>query len=82
MIEKLYCLKCDTCGAVVNYWCESSAKDAIEKERNDDVGAIALRDGKCFCCTYCHKIWLNARKAKRREERKMGKIMEKFGGEE
>lgn len=82
MIEKWYCLKCDTCGEVVNYWRESSAKDAIERERNNGAGAIALRDGKCFCCADCHEIWLNNRINKRRKERELDKLMEKFGGEE
>lgn len=67
MIEKWYCLKCDTCENVVNYWCEDSVKDAIERERNNDGGAIALYDGKCFCCADCYEIWKNTRKHKRRE---------------
>lgn len=61
MIEKLYCLRCDICGEVINYWHEDSAKDAIERERNNDAGAIALRDGRCFCCEDCHETWQRIR---------------------
>ena len=82
MIEKWYCLKCDTCGGVVNYWCESSAKDAIERERNNGAGAVVLQDGKCFCCADCHEIWINTRKYKRREAREINKIIKRFGGED
>lgn len=59
MIEKWYCLKCDNCGEVVNYWEEDSVKDAIERERNngDRERAIALRDGRCFCNKICYDQW-------------------------
>lgn len=82
MIEKWYCIRCDSCGEVINYWQEDSMRDAIERERDNDCGVIALYDGKCFCDCLCRDKWLKTRKTKRREEREMNKIMEKFGGEE
>lgn len=35
MIEKWYCLRCDSCGEVINYWQTSSIKKAIALERKE-----------------------------------------------
>lgn len=69
MIEKWYCLRCDTCGELINYWREDSVKDAIERERNNGDGerAIALRDGRCFCCEDCYETWGRIRGERQRK---------------
>lgn len=67
MIEKWYCIRCDACGEVINYWHVNSAKCAIEEERNNKECSIALQDGKCFCCADCYEIWINTQKYKRRK---------------
>ena len=40
MIEKWYCLRCDNCGEIINYWETSSAEKAIHKEKELDVCRI------------------------------------------
>lgn len=84
MIEKWYCIRCDNCGEVINYWQEDSIHYAIKREKDfQDTPVIASWNGRCFCDKKCQKEWL----AKRREAREMlkviDKMMEKFvGGKE
>lgn len=47
MIEKWFCLKCDKCGEVCNYWQCSSIKDALREEKEQGT-AIVKRD-KIYC---------------------------------
>jgi len=43
MIEKLYCLRCDECGEVINYWQTSSIEKAIRKEKINGEVKITKR---------------------------------------
>lgn len=63
MIEKWYCLRCDFCGKTINYWNTNSKKEAIEKERKSYSLVVTFKDGRCFCCADCYKVWLDERKA-------------------
>lgn len=59
MIEKWYCLRCDKCGEVVNYWQRSSIKGALKAEKELDESLIK---GKKIYCTDCAAI-LNGEKS-------------------
>jgi hypothetical protein len=43
MIEKWYCLKCDKCGEVVNYWETSSIDKAVRMEKREGCAKITKR---------------------------------------
>lgn len=80
MIEKWYCLKCDNCGEVINYWQEDTPRDAIEREKHNsrETGTIASWNGNCFCNAKCQKEWLERRRLARKNQKQMNKIMERF----
>lgn len=82
MIEKWFCLKCDNCGEVINYWQRDSYQDAIEAEKKGGPPSIASWNGNCFCDKKCQKEWLAKRRQARKNQKEMNKVMEKFGGEE
>ena len=83
MIEKWFCLKCDNCEEIVNYWLRDSVKDAIEAEKESGPPSIASWNGNCFCNKKCQKEWLEKRRRARKNQKQMDKVMEKFlrGGE-
>lgn len=67
MIEKWFCLRCDNCGEVINYWQEESARAAIGREKYDIYSpVIASWNGRCFCNWECREQWLEKRKAQRK----------------
>lgn len=78
MIEKWFCLKCDNCGEVVNYWLRDSVQDAIEAEKENGPPSIASWNGNCFCDKKCRKEWLEKRRRVREKQKAMDKMMEKF----
>lgn len=79
MIEKWFCLRCDNCGEVINYWERESVHEAIEAEKRGGPPSIASWNGNCFCDSKCQKEWLERRRRARKEQKEMDKIMEKFG---
>ena len=83
VIEKWFCLKCNNCGEVINYWQRDSYQDAIEAEKESGPPSIASWNGNCFCDKKCQKEWLAKRRQAREKQKAMDKMMEKFlGGEE
>lgn len=83
VIEKWFCLRCNNCGEVINYWQEDSIHDAIEREREfEDTEVIASWNGNCFCNKKCQEEWLAKRRQARKDRKKMDKVMEKFLGDE
>lgn len=52
MIEKWYCLKCDKCGEVRNYWQRSSIKGALKAEK--EVGGGTIIKGNKIYCKECY----------------------------
>lgn len=77
-IEKWFCLKCDNCGEVVNYWQRDSIGEAIEAEKRSGPPTIISWNGNCFCDKKCQKEWQAKRRQAREKQRAMDKIMEKF----
>lgn len=60
MIEKWYCLKCDKCGEVVNYWETSSIEKAIRMEKRNEGAKITKRVNGTYhiLCPDCVKNML------------------------
>lgn len=59
MIQKWYCIVCDNCGEVMNYWQENSVKDALQRERDDGGSEKKIySNGKTFCDSECEKEYL------------------------
>lgn len=82
MIEKWFCLMCDNCGEVINYWQRDSFHDAIEAEKKSGPPSIVTWGGTCFCNKKCQEEWLAKRRQAEKDQEEMDKIMRKFGGEE
>ena len=82
MIEKWFCLRCDNCGEVVNYWQRDSIGDAIEAEKKSGPPSIISWNGNCFCNKKCQKEWQAKIRQARKDRKEMNKVMEKFGGGE
>lgn len=78
MIEKWFCLKCDNCGEVVNYWQEDSVRDAIYREKTIGPPSIASWNGNCFCNKKCQEEWLSRRRQAKKDQKEIDKIMGKF----
>ena len=53
MVQKWYCLVCDYCGDVINYWECSSVEVALDTERE-----VVKNSGKTFCDKECYKKYL------------------------
>lgn len=83
VIEKWFCLKCDNCGEVINYWPRDSFYDAIEAEKKSGPPSIVTWGGTCFCDKKCRDEWLEKRRRARKDQKEMDKVKEKFlrGGE-
>ena len=58
MIQKWYCLVCDYCGDVINYWERSSVKEALAAERKVADDSVIFANGKTFCDRECYKKYL------------------------
>ena len=58
MVQKWYCLVCDHCGDVINYWERSSVKEALAAEREFVGGSVIFANGKTFCNRECYKNYL------------------------
>lgn len=58
MVQKWYCLVCDYCGDVMNYWECSSVKGALDTERIADENSVIFPNGKTFCDKECYKKYL------------------------
>lgn len=58
MVQKWYCLVCDYCGDVMNYWERSSVKEALAAEREFVSGSVIFANGKTFCNRECCKNYL------------------------
>ena len=58
MVQKWYCLVCDHCGDVMNYWERSSVKEALDAEREFVGGSVIFSNGKTFCNRECYKNYL------------------------
>ena len=58
MIQKWYCLVCDYCGDVMNYWERSSVKEALAAERELVDDSVIFANGKTFCNKECYKKYL------------------------
>lgn len=58
MIQKWYCLVCDYCGDVMNYWERSSVKEALAAERELVDDSVIFANGKTFCDRECYKKYL------------------------
>lgn len=78
MIEKWFCLRCDNCGEVINYWQRDNYRDAIEAEKRGGEPSIASWNGNCFCDKKCQEEWSEKRRQARKEQKEMDKIMRKF----
>ena len=57
MIEKWYCIRCDSCGEVINYWQEPNKYAALNREREMDVegkdNKTIIKGSKTFCNSEC-----------------------------
>ncbi len=62
MVQKWYCLVCDRCGDVMNYWERSSVKEALAAEREFVSGGVIFANGKTFCDRECYKNYLANRR--------------------
>lgn len=63
MVEKWYCIICDNCKEVMNYWQVSSAKDALRREKSfNDPDTKIYSNGKTFCSIECEKEYLKNRR--------------------
>ena len=83
VIEKWYCIRCDNCGEVINYWQEDSVHDAIKREREfQDTPVIASWNGRCFCDKKCQEEWSIKRRQARKNQKEMDKVMQLFTKEE
>lgn len=58
MVQKWYCLVCDYCGDVINYWERSSVKEALVAERKVANGSVIFSNGKTFCDREYYKKYL------------------------
>lgn len=58
MVQKWYCLVCDYCGDVINYWECSSVEAALVTERKACNGSVVFANGKTFCDKECYKKYL------------------------
>ena len=58
MVQKWYCLVCDYCGDVMNYWQCLSVKAALDTERIADKNSVVFSNGKTFCDKECYKKYL------------------------
>lgn len=57
MIEKWYCIRCDNCGEIINYWQVSSSMRALEKEKEGDPSGVIVTPIHQFCDKKCQKEW-------------------------
>lgn len=80
MIEKWYCIRCDNCGEVINYWQTYSSMRALEKEKEDGDSGVIVTPSKQFCDVKCQKEWSAKRRQAKKNQKKMDKVMEKFLG--
>lgn len=57
MIQKWYCLICDKCGEVCNYWETTSIEKAVRREKKDGGAKITKRvNGTYYIeCDGCRK---------------------------
>ena len=80
MIEKWYCIRCDNCGELMNYWQTYSALRALELEKENNVERFRITSSSQFCSEECQKDWQKKKKKKKeREEReKYRKITKLF----
>lgn len=72
MIQKWYCIICDNCGEVINYWQRSSRKDALEAEYEQGDSGCVISSINQYCCKEC-------RDESRERNKRFRKIL---GGEE
>ncbi len=82
VIEKWFCIRCDNCGEVINYWQTSSPMRALEKEKEGEPTEVIVTLSKQFCNKKCQKEWLAKRRQAREKQKAMDKMMEKFLGDE